>query len=106
MWNTLVQPQADYYSQLWAPNQGSKLESLDGLLRSFTAKIPAIKHMNYWQRLSKLRMDSQQRRIERYRIIYTWKILEGVVPNCGITEMEENSRLGRMCRRPPLIGSE
>ena len=29
-------------------------------------------------------MYSQQRRAERYRIIYTWKVLEGLVPNCGI----------------------
>ena len=27
---------------------------------------------------------SQQRRAERYRILYTWQVLEGNVPNCGI----------------------
>jgi len=29
-------------------------------------------------------MYSQERRMERYGIIYTWKILEGVAPNVGI----------------------
>ena len=26
----------------------------------------------------------QQRRVERHRIIYTWKILEGIGQNCGL----------------------
>ena len=41
-------------------------------------------------------MYSQQRRLERYRIIYTWKIIEGLVPNCGIN-FTESERLGRTC---------
>ena len=52
-------------------------------------------------RLKKLRVNSQQRRIERYKIIYTWKILQSLVPNCGIeiaTEAED--RLGRRCKIP------
>ena len=46
-------------------------------------------------------MLSQQRRMERYRIIYTWKILEGKSPNCGITS-KNNERLGRMCDIPQI----
>ena len=105
MWNTLVQPHADYCSQLWAPSFGSDLEKLDGLLRSFTARIPLIRHLNYWERISHSKMNSQQRRIERYKIIYTWKISENVVPNCGIETIAENNRQGRMCKKPPLSGS-
>jgi hypothetical protein len=37
--------------------------------------------LDYWEHLKSLRMCSQERRRERYRIIYTWKILEGQVPN-------------------------
>ena len=32
-----------------------------------------------------LKLSSTERRVERYRIIYTWKILQGLVPNCGIS---------------------
>ena len=46
-------------------------------------------------------MLSQERRIERYRIIYTWKVLEGKVPDCGL-QVEENLWLGRLCKLPPL----
>ena len=46
-------------------------------------------------------MLSEERRMERYKIIYIWKILEGKVPNCGITFVE-NGRKGRLCTIPAL----
>ena len=45
---------------------------------------------------------SQQRRLERYRIIYTWKVLQGLVPNPGVMEARENEYLGRRCQLPRL----
>ena len=48
-------------------------------------------------------MNSQQRRFERYRIIYIWKIIEGRVPNCGIlTNSSQEGRRGRLCQIPPV----
>ena len=47
-------------------------------------------------------MNSQERRIERYRIVYVWKILEGFAPNCGVELIQENQRLGRRCKVPKL----
>ena len=52
-------------------------------------------------RLKLCQMLSQQHRMERYKILYIWKILEGKVPNCGITETS-NMRLGRLCEIPPM----
>ena len=49
-------------------------------------------------------MYSQQRRSERYKIIYTWKILEGLVPNCGIN-LTNSDRRGRSCIIPTSRGS-
>ena len=39
--------------------------------------------------------------MERYRIIYTWKILEGKSPNCGLTS-KSHERLGRICDIPQI----
>ena len=45
-----------------------------------------------------------ERRRERYRILYTWYILEGFVPNFDFEGTQggiyyyENQRLGRMCK--------
>ena len=106
MFNTLVQPHTDYCSQLWAPQEGLQMQNVENVLRNFSSKLPQLKHLNYWERLKMLRMNSMQRRIERYKIIYTWKVLEGLVPNCGIQVQNEindpeESRKGRLCIVPP-----
>ena len=60
--------------------------------------------MGYWERLSHLQMISQQRRLERYRIIYVWKVLKGLAPYCGISADSKN-RLGRICSIPKLVNT-
>ena len=107
MWNSLVQPHIDYCSQLWAPGEGGELQRIEKLLKDFTSKIPEISHMTYWERLAKMKLNSQQRRIERYKIIYVWKSLENIVPDTNITlANDESSRIGRMCRVPAMKPKE
>ena len=84
MWKTYIQGHIDYCSQLWQPLQPALLQRVEGLQQSFTKKIPEMKNINYWERLKCLRINSQQRRFKRYGTLYTWKILEGSAPNCGI----------------------
>ena len=66
--------------------------------------IQGIRNLNYWEQLKSLSMYSLQRRRERYMIIYTWKILEGLVPNLLSNPIEEkpyNKRLGCRCLDRP-----
>ena len=51
-----------------------------------------------------MKMYSMQRRNERYRILYTWKVLEGLVPNCGVEAVpdSEEDRRGRRCVIPSI----
>lgn len=104
MWKTYMLGHRDYCSQLWQPLQSGMLQRIENLQKSFTKKIPHISHLNFWERLSYLRINSQQRRLERYRIIYVWKILEGLSPNCGIIS-DENDKRGRMCKLPAIVQS-
>ena len=91
LWKQLVQPHVDYYSQLYMPVSGGKLSDLENLQRNYTSRIPSVRHLDYWARLKELQLLSQHRRLERYRIIYVWKVLEAKVPNCGI-EAENRNR--------------
>ena len=104
VFKSLVQPHIDYCSQLWTPLEGSNLEKIEKILRDFSRRIPELKGMNYWQRLERLAMNSEQRRLERYQIIYVWKVIHGVVPNCGITWTEREERRGRLCEVRKLKG--
>ena len=101
MWKSLVQGHIDYCSQLYFPNQSTQLEKIEDLQKSFTKKIPEVQNLDYWTRLKHLQMLSQQRRAERYKIIYTWKVIEGLVPNCGIN-WSISERRGRECQIPPV----
>ena len=99
IFNSLVQPHGDYCSQLWMPSQAQQMETIENLAKSFTSKIPWLREESYWSRLKILRMNSQERRMECYRILYTWKILEGLVPNCGVELVgEAEDRQGRRCK--------
>ena len=81
LWKSLVLPILDYCSQLWCPINPGHIQKLEAIQQSFTRKIKLGEKFDYWDRLSHLRMYSLQRHRERYRIIYIWKILEGLVPN-------------------------
>ena len=48
-----------------------------------------------------LKMYSQQRRFERYRLIYIWKVISGKVPNYGL-KFSHNERRGLMVDIPTL----
>ena len=97
MLKTLVIPHVDYCSQLLRPTNPKGIETIE---KDFFNRIPAIRHMNYWDQQKHMKMLSLQRRLERYRILYTWKILEGQVPNCGVSVKVEGGRVGRMCTIP------
>ena len=101
MWKTLIQGHIDYASQLYQPLQSGSLARIENLFRTFTKRIPEVRELNYWERLKKLKMNSQQRRFERYRTIYIWKILEGLVPNPGVLLCDPGTK-GRLVKIPPL----
>ena len=103
LWKTLVQCHVDYCSQLYLPGQAGNMQAIEKLFYNYTAKIPEVQEMDYWTRLDYLKMYSQERRMERYRILYVWKILEGYAPNCGIEVAQENQRLGRKVKIPSLV---
>ena len=88
---------------MWQPLKYVNLQKIENLQKTFTKRIPQVKDKNYWMRLCSMKMNSQQRRLERYRIIYTWKALEGIVPECGVKEKNQSeSRTGRTCMIPKI----
>lgn len=101
LWSSLVRPHLDYCSQLYAPQKIGEMTLLENLQRSFTAQIDGMGSLDYWERLTALGWLSVERRFDRYRMIYTWKALEGVVPDFGVS-CYNTHRNGRMCRVPSI----
>ena len=77
----LVLCKLDYCSQLWCPTNTGDIQALETVQRSLLQKLSGMSKMSYWDQLSHLKQYSLERRRERYRIIYIWRILEGHVPN-------------------------
>ena len=84
MFNSLIRPHLDYCAQLWAPREGPSLDKLEKVLKKYTDLIPEIRHLKYSDRLEFMKIQSVQRRYDRYRILYVRKCLMGIVPNEGI----------------------
>ena len=105
LWKSLVLSKLDYCSQLWSPTGKGIIQMLEMVQRSFIRKIDDMRHLDYWTQLKKLRLYSLERRRERYMIIYTWRMLEGQVPDITsgkIYYINEGGRLGRKCSSPPI----
>ena len=102
LFKSLIVPHVDYCSQLWMPIKSTQIQIIEKLQKDFFKKIPEMRDLDYWEQLKHMKMLSLQRRLERYRIIYIWKILEGLVPNCGVQVSQELGRSGRKCLIPSL----
>ena len=83
IWNSQIRPILDYCSPLWSPRPWNykEIDLLEETLRTFTRRIDGMEGYDYAERLKALNQYSIQRRHERYKIIYAYKIKEGLVPN-------------------------
>ena len=81
LFKTLVLNIVEYCCPLWSPHKVEEIAKIEGVQRTFTAKINSVLHLNYWERLKHLKLYSLQRRRERYILIYMWKLINKKVPN-------------------------
>ena len=101
---SLVQPHLDYCSQLWSPATQAQINKIEHVQRSVVKQIwdPAMAGLSYWDKLKYLRLYSQERRRERYQILFIWKISQGLVSGYQIP-FSHNSRTGRWAVPTPLV---
>ena len=94
IWKSLIQSKLDYCSQLWTPTDQTSIARLESVFRNFTSQISGLGELDYWERLTSLKMYSQERRRERYRILFIWKVLQGYVQGYSIPT-KHSPRRGR-----------
>ena len=109
-WKALVLPKLEYCSQLWSPCIKRDIQKVELIQRNFVRKIKVNCHLTYWESLKYFKLYSLERRRERYRIIYTWKIIELLVPNISSIDhrkinVQYTCRFGRKCLIPALSGT-
>ena len=108
IWKCLVQPKLDYCSQLWTPSDQESVNCIQGVQYNFLSKVAGCDQLDHWQLLQQLHLYSQERRRERYVVIFLWKIAEGLVRGYSVdfkSDSIENSRRGRLAQSKPYIRS-
>ena len=80
-WNSMLQSRLDYCSQLWSPRDQTSINKIEAVQKQFISQIRGheLTGMNYWEKLSILRVYSQERRRECYQICFLWKESQGLV---------------------------
>ena len=100
LFKSLVRSRVEYCCPLWNPLNVSDIQKVEDIQRYFTRRIAGFHNMDYWERLSSLKLLSLQRRRERYMIIHVWKLLNKRAPNDINMEFNYNKRLGTKVRLP------
>ena len=78
---------------------------MENTLRTFLKKAKGLYNSDYWTRLKILKLNSIQRRVDRYRIFYSWKSLNGYTPSLGMKWSDSSSRRnGRILKIPKIEG--
>ena len=104
MFKSLVQPHLDYCSQLWCPDDQKSIKKIEGVQRSLVSRIrdSRLDRVSYWDKLRTLRLFSQERRRERYLVIFIWKVSQGLVEGYDLTFTTRDSRTGRKVIPAPV----
>ena len=102
---SLVQPRLDYCSQLWSPSDQTSINQLESVQRNLVDRIKdsKLQGMNYWEKLKDLKVYSQERRRERYRILFIWKISQGLVSGYPLKFTSGENRRGRLVIPKPVV---
>ena len=101
IWKSIIQSKLDYCSQLWSPSDQTNINKLESVARHFTAKVHGLGDLDYWERLQALHLYSQERRRERYMIIFIWKVAQGLVQGYPAS-FTSSPRRGRVMVVSPL----
>ena len=93
---SVIQPQLDNCSQLWSPRNQGAINKIEGVQRKFISSIKdsSLANLNYWERLSHLKVLSQERRRERAQILFIWKISQDMVSGYSLN-WSHSERRGR-----------
>ena len=77
--STYVRPLLEYASVSWSPHYISDIKLLESVQRKFTKRLPGYSSLRYQDRLRQLNIESLELRRLRTDLLYTYKILFGLV---------------------------
>jgi len=76
---TYIRPLLEYNTQVWSPTGLGEINLIESVQRSFTRRIPHLKHLSYQERLTKIGLESLELRRLKYDVTMFFKIIRGFV---------------------------
>ena len=70
-----------------------------------SSKVTGLDGLCYWDKLQSLRMYSQERRRERYMVIFIWKLSQGLVNGYQVQFSSTLGRRGRTAQPHTVVQS-
>ena len=103
LYKTLVRSRLEFACPLWTTSKMEDIIKLEQVQRNFTSKIASYRHLHYWDRLSRLKLMSLQRRRERYSLLHLHKILHNTVSSDLNITTNYSERRGLCVNVPPIL---
>ena len=103
LFKSLVRSRTEYCCPLWSPSKIDDIMRLEGVQRTFTSRIGAVRHLKYWERLKHLKITSLQQRRDRYILIPVYKIANNLAPNDIDMKFHQTNRRSLCCNIPAVI---
>jgi len=77
IYKTYIRPHLEYCIQSWSPYLRKDIQCLEVVQRAITKLVPALRKLDYGQRLQKLGLTTLETRRRRADLIETFKIMTG-----------------------------
>ena len=74
LYKSMVRCRLEYCCPLWNPADIASIQAIESVQQHFTKRVSGFQHLSYYDQIKGLKLQSLQRRRERYIIIYMWKI--------------------------------
>merc|ERR1711873_110080 len=98
VWKALIRLHLDYRRPVWAPTYQKDITKIEDVLRNFSRRCPAIANLHYWDRMRALQLTSCERRMERFIILFTFKIIRKEVDDPGAFTTRYTIKRGTLLR--------
>jgi hypothetical protein len=85
MFQTYVRPIVESGPQVWSPHLLKDIDVIEKVQRSFTKRIPEVRHMSYPDRLKALKLDS----LEQRRIVADLSLMYKIIRNLIDLEFDQ-----------------
>ena len=79
LYKSLVRPLLEYCSTVWCPHYSRDIQLIEGVQRRVSKMVPALRHLDYYERLRRLGIQTLETRRYRADLLLMYKMFHGQI---------------------------